>query len=74
MFKWYENYVKKVWSTILSRKALSLVVIVSNLTTVVIYLIYNHQILKTYKETAEIETESYKKHLEEATKRAYSNN
>lgn len=74
MFKWYKNYVKKVWSTILSSKALSLVVIVSNLATVVIYLIYNHQILKTYKETAEIETESYKKYLEEETKRAYSNN
>lgn len=75
MFKWYKNYVKKVWSTILSTKALSLVVIVSNLATVVIYLIYRHQILKTYKEMVEIETESYKKYLEEeAKRRAYSNN
>ena len=74
MFKWYKNYVKKVWSTILGSKPLSILVVVSNLAVVVVYIIYSHQILKTYKETAEIETESYKKHLEEETKRAYSNN
>lgn len=76
MFKWYKNYVKKVWSTILGSKPLSILVVVSNLAVVVVYIIYSHQILKTFKETAEIiEAENYKKHLEEeAKRRAYSNN